>query len=147
MQSALHSWSRRGSNDEVIEPIPYKISADRRASNKMLSYRLNPHYFPPRWAAPTNCAAVFFDWARHRCLQRGRGTNKKNNRRNFGCWRKGDLGGVRTHDPQLRRLLLYPTELRDHHKKQPMADNLYSKIHSMAIAVQKYIKYIELQNI
>ena len=89
----------------------------------------------------------FFDWARHRCLQRGRGTNKKNNRRNFGCWRKGDLGGVRPHDPQLRRLLLYPTELRDHHKKQPTADKLYSKIHSMAFAVQKYIKYIELQNI
>ena len=26
-----------------------------------------------------------------------------------------DSGGVRTHDPQLRRLLLYPTELRNHH--------------------------------
>ena len=77
----------------------------------------------------------------------GRAQTKKNNRSNFGCWRKGDLGGVRTHDPQLRRLLLYPTELRDHHKKQPTADNLYSKIHSMAFAVQKYIKYIELQNI
>ena len=25
-----------------------------------------------------------------------------------------DPGGIRTHDPQLRRLLLYPTELRDH---------------------------------
>ena len=25
-----------------------------------------------------------------------------------------DSGGVRTHDPQLRRLLLYPTELRNH---------------------------------
>ena len=24
-----------------------------------------------------------------------------------------DPGGIRTHDPQLRRLLLYPTELRD----------------------------------
>lgn len=27
-----------------------------------------------------------------------------------------DPGGIRTHDPQLRRLLLYPTELRDQHK-------------------------------
>ena len=26
-----------------------------------------------------------------------------------------DSGGIRTHDPQLRRLLLYPTELRNHH--------------------------------
>ena len=26
-----------------------------------------------------------------------------------------DSGGVRTHDPQLRRLLLYPTELRNQH--------------------------------
>ncbi len=25
----------------------------------------------------------------------------------------GDPGGIRTHDPQLRRLLLYPTELPD----------------------------------
>ncbi len=25
-----------------------------------------------------------------------------------------DPGGIRTHDPQLRRLLLYPAELRDH---------------------------------
>jgi hypothetical protein len=25
----------------------------------------------------------------------------------------GDPGGIRTHDPQLRRLLLYPTELLD----------------------------------
>ena len=26
----------------------------------------------------------------------------------------GDPGGIRTHDPQLRRLLLYPAELLDH---------------------------------
>ena len=26
---------------------------------------------------------------------------------------KSDSGGIRTHDPQLRRLLLYPTELRN----------------------------------
>ena len=26
----------------------------------------------------------------------------------------GDPGGIRTPDPQLRRLLLYPTELRGH---------------------------------
>lgn len=26
----------------------------------------------------------------------------------------GDPGGTRTHDPQLRRLLLYPAELLDH---------------------------------
>ncbi len=26
-----------------------------------------------------------------------------------------DPGGIRTHDPQLRRLLLYPAELRDHY--------------------------------
>ena len=26
-----------------------------------------------------------------------------------------DPGGIRTHDPQLRRLLLYPAELRNHH--------------------------------
>ncbi len=26
----------------------------------------------------------------------------------------GDLGAIRTPDPQLRRLLLYPAELRDH---------------------------------
>ena len=25
-----------------------------------------------------------------------------------------DSGGIRTHDPQLRRLLLYPAELRNH---------------------------------
>ena len=25
-----------------------------------------------------------------------------------------DPGGIRTHDPQLRRLLLYPAELQDH---------------------------------
>ena len=25
-----------------------------------------------------------------------------------------DPGGIRTHDPQLRRLLLYPAELLDH---------------------------------
>ncbi len=29
--------------------------------------------------------------------------------RTFYC----DPGGIRTHDPQLRRLLLYPAELRD----------------------------------
>ena len=29
----------------------------------------------------------------------------------FSC----DPGGIRTHDPQLRRLLLYPAELRDQH--------------------------------
>ena len=28
---------------------------------------------------------------------------------------KSDLVGIRTQDPQLRRLLLYPAELRDHH--------------------------------
>ena len=28
-----------------------------------------------------------------------------------------DSGGIRTHDPQLRRLLLYPTELRNHRPK------------------------------
>ena len=28
--------------------------------------------------------------------------------------KKSDLGAIRTRDPQLRRLLLYPTELRDH---------------------------------
>ena len=27
---------------------------------------------------------------------------------------RGDPGGIRTHDPQLRRLLLYPAELPDH---------------------------------
>jgi hypothetical protein len=29
----------------------------------------------------------------------------------FGDFMVGDPGGIRTHDPQLRRLLLYPTEL------------------------------------
>ena len=28
-----------------------------------------------------------------------------------------DSGGIRTHDPQLRRLLLYPTELRNHQQR------------------------------
>ena len=28
--------------------------------------------------------------------------------------RLSDSGGIRTHDPQLRRLLLYPAELRNH---------------------------------
>ena len=37
-----------------------------------------------------------------------------------------DPGGIRTHDPQLRRLLLYPTELRDH--RQPL--HRYDKIAS-----------------
>ena len=34
----------------------------------------------------------------------------------FYCCRLlfGDPGGIRTHDPQLRRLLLYPAELLDH---------------------------------
>jgi hypothetical protein len=31
----------------------------------------------------------------------------------FACKAPGDPGGIRTHDPQLRRLLLYPTELPD----------------------------------
>ena len=26
----------------------------------------------------------------------------------------GDPGGIRTHDPQIRNLMLYPAELRDH---------------------------------
>ena len=30
----------------------------------------------------------------------------------------GDPAGIRTPDPQLRRLLLYPAELRDHHISQ-----------------------------
>lgn len=29
-----------------------------------------------------------------------------------------DPGGIRTHDPQLRRLLLYPTELPDQNARQ-----------------------------
>jgi hypothetical protein len=29
----------------------------------------------------------------------------------FGDFVAGDPGGIRTHDPQLRRLLLYPAEL------------------------------------
>ncbi len=32
---------------------------------------------------------------------------------------KSDSGGIRTHDPQLRRLLLYPAELRNHRQKSP----------------------------
>ena len=34
---------------------------------------------------------------------------------------KCDPGGIRTHDPQLRRLLLYPAELRDHFSKKSFA--------------------------
>ena len=37
---------------------------------------------------------------------------KKNGTKLLGCC---DPGGIRTHDPQLRRLLLYPAELPDHH--------------------------------
>lgn len=28
----------------------------------------------------------------------------------------GDPGGIRTHDPQIRNLMLYPAELRDHER-------------------------------
>ena len=27
---------------------------------------------------------------------------------------RGDLGGIRTHDPRIRNPVLYPAELRDH---------------------------------
>ena len=37
--------------------------------------------------------------------------------------RLSDSGGIRTHDPQLRRLLLYPAELRN----QPVAP--YNELH------------------
>ena len=45
-------------------------------------------------------------------------TNKKNaseTKHSFRCDRESDSGAVRTRDPQLRRLLLYPTELRNRH--------------------------------
>ena len=38
-----------------------------------------------------------------------------------------DSGGIRTRDPQLRRLLLYPTELRNHHPR-PAAAQVGAKI-------------------
>lgn len=33
--------------------------------------------------------------------------------------KRSDPEGIRTPDPQIRNLLLYPTELRDHVKKNP----------------------------
>ena len=37
----------------------------------------------------------------------------KQKRENLSIFPFSDSGGIRTHDPQLRRLLLYPTELRN----------------------------------
>lgn len=39
----------------------------------------------------------------------------------------GDSGAVRTRDPQLRRLLLYPTELRNHRQNRTCGDDLRRK--------------------
>ena len=36
-----------------------------------------------------------------------------------------DPGGIRTHDPQLRRLLLYPAELLDHLSLSDNAQSLF----------------------
>ncbi len=38
-----------------------------------------------------------------------------------------DSGGIRTHDPQLRRLLLYPTELRNHRHRVPYGRKMLRK--------------------
>ena len=38
----------------------------------------------------------------------------------------GDPGGIRTHDPQLRRLLLYPTELLDQICSRKIKTNLFA---------------------
>ena len=38
-----------------------------------------------------------------------------------------DSGGIRTHDPQLRRLLLYPTELRNHRHRVPYVRKMLRK--------------------
>ena len=38
-----------------------------------------------------------------------------------------DSGGIRTHDPQLRRLLLYPTELRNHRHRAPYGRKMLRK--------------------
>ena len=42
------------------------------------------------------------------------GYTKKEFKPKFKLFFLCDPGGIRTHDPQLRRLLLYPAELRDH---------------------------------
>ena len=45
-----------------------------------------------------------------------------------------DSGGIRTHDPQLRRLLLYPAELRNHPLPHPKPQNTppsYGVSHSL----------------
>ena len=45
-----------------------------------------------------------------------------------------DSGGIRTHDPQLRRLLLYPAELRNHPLPHPKSQNTppsYGVSHSL----------------
>ena len=68
--------------------------------------------------------------------------------------RLSDSGGARTHDPQLRRLLLYPTELRNHpilllltilgtRSIEALVSNI---VQHNNLAVQNYTKYINLQN-
>ena len=39
-----------------------------------------------------------------------------------------DSGGIRTHDPQLRRLLLYPTELRNQTSQDLIAGQAGAKV-------------------
>ena len=63
--------------------------------------------------------------------------NKKKSLQSEGS--SGDSGATRTHDPQLRRLLLYPTELRN---RLPAA-----KIHFFSVfATKKIFEYCPEQN-
>ena len=47
---------------------------------------------------------------------------------NLSIFAFSDPGGVRTHDPQLRRLLLYPTELRNQTSQDLIAGQAGAKV-------------------
>ena len=55
----------------------------------------------------------------------------------------GDPAGIRTPDPQLRRLLLYPAELRDHHISQI---RLQCCERFSQIRVQRYYFFLKCAN-
>ena len=54
-----------------------------------------------------------------------------------------DSGGIRTHDPQLRRLLLYPTELRNHRQNLNELSQKFCecKINSFISFLQVFVEF------
>ena len=119
----------------VAKVIPEQLEVGRMPVLARIPLEIEYHH--PRNASTkktirkrlaTGCArAVFFAGGRRELASERRACKKAADETSAAC-RKGDSGAARTLDPQLRRLLLYPTELRNHRSAAVSRRNAGTKV-------------------